>query len=316
MRIAIAILDGVFDSGLSVLLDIFTTAAALSGRRFEVVRLGARTKATTAQGAVHSVERWQHERRRFEHYIVPGFACYDVEAVERRLDGADAQSLSAWLVGASARRASIHAACTGTWVLGRSGLLDGHEATTSWWFADAFRQAFPRVELDARQSVVRSGAFITAGAAFAHIDLALALLRSESPALAERVSNHLVTESRASQALYLVEHHARVDDPVVRQFEALMATRLRDAFDLEAAAHTLGTSSRTLQRKVKLASGQSPLQLVQRLRLRQALAMLRQGDVGLDGIAEAVGYRSGHTLRMLIRRELAVGIRELRGGGR
>ncbi len=302
-------LDGAFDSGVSALLDLFSTAAALSGRRFEVTRLGARRTLRTGQGAVYQVTPFTKQRRRFDHVIVPGFACQDAAGVVRTLQGAEAQRLLEWVSGFTG---ALHAACTGTWVLGSAGLLDGHEATTSWWYADAFRQAFPKVRLDARQSVVRSGRFTTAGAAFSHIDLGLALLRTDSPALAERVSNHLVTESRSSQAMYLVEHHARVDDPLVRQFEALMESRLRDPFTLEFAARKLGTSSRTLLRKVQQATGQRPLQLVQKLRLRRALELLREGRDGLEQIAEAVGYRSAHTLRLLIRRELSVGVRELR----
>jgi transcriptional regulator GlxA family with amidase domain len=312
MRIGLAMLDGAFDSGVSALLDLFSTAAVLSGRRFDVTRLGPRRSLRTGQGAVYEVTPYVAKRRRFDHLIVPGFACADVEAVQQAMAGADARRLQDFVVGF---RGSLHAACTGTWVLASAGVLDGHEATTSWWYAEAFRQCFPKVRLDARQSVVRSGRITTAGAAFSHIDLGLALLRTESPTLAERVSNHLVTESRASQAMYLVEHHARVDDPTVRRFEALADSRLREPFSLEVAARTLGTSSRTLLRKVQRATGQRPLQLVQKLRLRRSLALLREGQLGLEQIAEAVGYRSAHTLRLLIRRELAVGVRELRARG-
>ena len=309
MHLGLVMLDGAFDSGVSALLDLFSTAAALSHRRFSVTRLGARSTVRTAQGARYDVERFTHTRRRFDGVLIPGLNCGSAALVQETLASGAGRALVEWVAGL---RTPIHAACTGTWVLASSGLLDGHQATTSWWFADAFHQAFPNVRLDARQSVVRSGRFTTAGAAFSHLDLGLALLRTDSPSLAERVSNHLVTESRASQAMYLVEHHARVDDPLVRKFEALVERQLQAPVSLEVLAAQLGTSSRTLLRKVHASTGQRPLQLVQRLRLRRAVELLRHGGTSLEDIAQQVGYQSAHTLRLLIRRELSVGVRRLR----
>jgi transcriptional regulator GlxA family with amidase domain len=65
-------------------------------------------------------------------------------------------------------------------------------------------------------------------------------------------------------------------------------------------------------RKVTAAAGRSPLQFVQQLRLRHALALVQKGGA-LEDIATAVGYQSAHTLRQLIRRELGTGVRALRG---
>src|SRR5262250_1637932 len=56
----------------------------------------------------------------------------------------------------------------------------------------AFRSRYPSVVLDLDTMVVADAGVVTAGAAFAHIDLALALVRRVSPGLAERVARLLV----------------------------------------------------------------------------------------------------------------------------
>src|SRR6476659_8203413 len=86
------------------------------------------------------------------------------------------------------------AACTGTFVLAHTSLLDGRHATTSWWLAPLFRERFPLVTLEESCMVVNSYGFVTAGAALAHIDLALWLISCSSPSITELAARFLLIE--------------------------------------------------------------------------------------------------------------------------
>jgi len=72
--------------------------------------------------------------------------------------------------------ATLSAVCAGTFVLAESGLLNQQRATTTWWLAPMFRERYPQVLLDESDMVVKSGRFVTAGAALGHMDLALWLI--------------------------------------------------------------------------------------------------------------------------------------------
>lgn len=74
--------------------------------------------------------------------------------------------------------ATITALCIGTFVLAESGLLTRQRATTTWWLAPLFRKRYSDVLLDESDMIVKSGRFVTAGAALSHVDLALWLVRS------------------------------------------------------------------------------------------------------------------------------------------
>jgi hypothetical protein len=122
------------------------------------------------------------------------------------------------------------AACIGTFVLAESGLLDDQRATTTWWLAPLFRQRYPSVLLDESNMIVRSGRFVTAGAALSHMDLALWLARGVSPQLASLTAKYLIVDSRPSQAAYSLVDHLVHSDAIVQRFETWARARLTRGF--------------------------------------------------------------------------------------
>jgi transcriptional regulator GlxA family with amidase domain len=159
--------------------------------------------------------------------------------------------------------------------------------------------------------VVRSRDVITAGAALAHVDLALWLVRQRSPALAQATARYLVFDARPSQAAYAMPDQLAHADPVVERFEHWARRHLTD-FTLADAAHHVGASERTLERRMRAVLGKTPLSYVQDLRVEMAVFRLRTTKESIEQIAAAVGYEDGVTLRMLLRRKTGRGIRELR----
>jgi transcriptional regulator GlxA family with amidase domain len=208
------------------------------------------------------------------------------------------------------------AACIGTFILAESGLLDGQRSTTTWWLAPLFRRRYPGVELDDSQMVVKSGRFVTAGAALGHMDLALWLVRSVSPQLATLTAKYLIVDSRPAQSVYALTDHLVHDDPIVQRFEAWARGRLTRGFSLDEAAKSVGASKRTLARRMQDVLGKTPLSYFQTLRIERAVHLLKTGNASVDEIASRVGYADGATLRALLRRELNAGIKELRNRGR
>jgi transcriptional regulator GlxA family with amidase domain len=208
--------------------------------------------------------------------------------------------------------ARIAAACIGGFVLAETGLLQGHEATTSWWLGPLFRQRYPGVRLDESRMLVASGDFVTSGAAIGHLDLALWLVRQASPELAALAARYLIVDARPSQAPYMIPDHLAHADPLVQRFERWARGRLADGFSLDAAAQALATSKRTLQRRLEAVMGKSPLSYFQDLRVERALHLLRTSHADIETIAAEVGYADGVTLRTLLRKRLGRGVRELR----
>ncbi len=196
--------------------------------------------------------------------------------------------------------------------MAETGLLDHQRATTTWWLAPLFRKRYPEVLLDESNMIVTSGKLVTAGAALSHIDLALWLVRGVSPKIASLTAEYLIVDSRPSQSLYALTGHLMHSDPLVQRFENWARGRLRHGFSLDKAAEAVGSSKRTLARRMQAVLGKSPLSYFQSLRVERAVHLLKTSNASVDEIAAPVGYSEGSVLRLLIKRRLGLGIKEIR----
>src|SRR6202047_5331653 len=272
MKIYVLALDGAFDTGLATVLDALQTAnelaemSGLASPRLDVTVVGVRRAVKTSQGLtvpvaaapVRIIPDW---------VVVPaiGFKMPGpLVAALARSDVSDAgEALRSW----AARGAGTAAACIGTFVVAESGLLDNQDSTTTWWLAPLFRQRYPKVRLDESRMIVKSGKFVTAGAALSHMDLALWLIRQKSPRLAALTAKYFVVDSRPSQSAYVLTDHLAHSDPLVERFERWARGRLTDGFSLDDAAAAAGASKRTLARRMQAVLGKSPLSYFQERRV-------------------------------------------------
>ncbi|WP_076862640.1 GlxA family transcriptional regulator [Bradyrhizobium mercantei] len=317
MKISILALEGMFDTGLTTVLDALgmaNTLAEWTGMPtpgFDVTLVGVRPEVRTALGlqvpvrpiADTPVPDW---------VIVPALASIVPELLLPTLGHDDIIDALGALRSWHTAGTRLAAACTGTFVLAESGLLAGRRATTTWWLSPVFRQRYPDVGLDAHRIVVPSDGMVTAGAALSHLDLALWLIRNNSPELAALVAKYLVFDTRLSQSSYMISDQLIHSDALVERFDRFVRERLDSTLALDAIAEALGTSKRTLSRRLDAVLGKTPLEHIQDLRIERAVHLLKTSQHSVDRIAAQVGYADGVTLRTLLRRRLGKGIRELR----
>ena len=317
MRIYVLALNEVFDTGLSTLLDTFSAAnelaeaAGTSSTRFDVTVVGVRPRVHTTQGLSVPV-RPVMRLPRPDVALVPALGAKMPDTLRIALERRDIKDAQALLRHWSGTGTLVGAACTGTFVLAGTSLLNGQQATTSWWLAPFFRERYPDVVLDESRMLVSSSRCVTAGAALGHLDLALWLVRRRSPALAALTARYLVVDPRPSQAAFAIPDHLAHTDPFVELFERWARRQLPNGFSLSEAARAVATSERTLARRLHSVLGKSPLAYFQDLRVERAVHLLQTSNASVDQIAMQVGYADGVTLRTLIRRKIGRGVRELR----
>ena len=309
MRVAVVPVNGCFTSGLSTLLDVLQTADGL--RRtldaqipsIDVEVCGVSDSIATRNGLTVEVTR-RIDREGCadaDVLVVPSLgAGTSTAALEGALGRDDIQLLTGVLRDGPIPP-TVAAACSGTFVLGEAGLLDGHMATTSWFLTTTFRQRYPLVALDMSRMVVQSGRFTTAGAGFAHIDLALSLVSGLSRELAAMVARYMLIDERPSQSVDAAQTYLGSIDELLTEFETWVRAHLSEPISIADAATALGTTRKTLERHTKERAGTTPHAIVQRIRTEQAVHLRRTTGLNMTQIARAVGYRNASTLRTLLR---------------
>lgn len=317
MQVAVVVYDGVFDSGLASILDVLDNANALGGQIHEpptwnVTMVGSTAKVRTGAGLVIEPEPLEHARTT-DLLVVPALAGSSPEVLLDHVGGEVSLPVRTLIARTRERGTAIASACAGTFLLAEAGILDGGRATTTWWLSPSFRARYPRVDLDHGRMVVTSEGITTAGAAFGHVDLALAIVRASSPALADLVARYLVVDERPSQAAYTIPSALAQSDPIVAAFDRWIREHLAETISLPDAAKAIGVSERTLQRCVQRTIGTSPIRFVQDLRVERAAHLLRTTDLSLETISRKVGYEHPNTLRVLLRDRTGKTTSALRG---
>ena len=291
-------------TALGVTLDVAAAANALAGRRVFAPRvLSADGPQARLRGRLLAPAQALASARPRELAVVLGLGVVDAARLDARLAAPDIAPAAAWLRKAHAGGASVAASCTGVFVLGRAGLLDGRRCTTTWWLVPALKARVPGCVATADSMVTEQDKVWTAGAAFAHIDLMLALsARFAGAGLAADIARHLVVEQRTSQARYVAPSFLAAQDPLAGRVEALVREGLPAAPTLAQLAERVGVGERTLARRLGAATGLSPMRLVQKIRLDTALHLLQTTRHPVERIARDVGFEDPSALYRLVLR--------------
>ena len=307
MKIGLAVADGCFGSGVVAMLDIFQTAELVRGDLdasippFEVSVAAPRRRVTASNGMTIAAPRSLRELDDVDLVVVPALGTLTGPETEASIESRSGRSIVRAVGSVDPSRTKLAAVCTGVFALAETGMLEGRRVTTTWFLAPTFVARYPRIHLELDRMVVADGPMLTAGAAFAHIDLALAVLRGVSASVTEHVARLLLLDERPSQSVFvnydLLEH----EDPMVLAFERHVREHLSEPFDASRVAAAVGASRRTLERRTRQVIGLSPLGIVQRLRLERAQHLRRTTSLSTEAIARHVGYTNAETLRALER---------------
>lgn len=309
---------GAFASSVTSTLDILATAATVAERRGLATprwRVCGPQPGPVALGhglQLH-VEPLENSAADCSCWVIPGIGVSDVGVLERRLEESWVAPLLSALRTHIANGKEIAASCSAVFLLHAAGLLDGRRVTTSWWLAPHLQVISPGCCVDPDVMVLADPPLTTAGAAFAQTDLMLHLLRRRlSPGIADSVGKALLLDRRHLQSPFVIPAMMAQGNVLISNLTAEIEESLPHPPSVKALAARVGMSERNLLRHVRKATGHSIRQLIQRVQLNKARALLETSKYSVETVAEQVGYQDATALRRLMRRLLNATPRQLR----
>lgn len=286
-RVAVVICPQHSLGSVGLVLDVFRMGNQLPGaHRFELMRISEDGQPVPHPDGLLSVEGGPERLHEAALVVIP----------------------SLWTEGPAAARshprviaalrdlpAGVRVAtlCSGVYLLAATGRLDGREATTHWMLADGLQARHPEVRVQSERNLTQADGMLCSGGSLAGVDACLRAVQTLADRdTARALARMLVTDlDRGPQTLYMPppgwRRHADAD---IRRLQDQIEAGVAEPMSLQALAEAIHVSVRTLQRRFLAATGSTPIQYQQALRMLRAQALLEGGRLPVADIAECVGY--------------------------
>jgi len=203
------------------------------------------------------------------------------------------QAALPWIRKHHQQGADIASNCTGAFLLAESGLLDHKKATTHWGFVDEFTRRYPAVDLQPEQLITSDGSIFCSGGGMAWFDMALFLIERYcgfDVAMASSKS-HVIDMGRGHQAAYSSIPGKRYhQDAAILKLQDWLDEHYQENINIDRLAQKVSMTERTLKRRFKQATGDSPIHYLQGLRIDAAKKILEGSRNSIESITHQVGY--------------------------
>lgn len=243
--------------------------------------------------------------------LIPSFASEDIKnAVEEN------HANIGWLKKQYAMGARLASFCTGAFLLGATGLLNGKLATTHVDASKAFALAFPEVNLQADKTVTQDGWLYTSGGATSSFHLMLRLIQQYcSKAVAVRVAKIFAVDMDRANQSYFSTFHISQDhnDDLVAMAQHKIEMAYHNTGTIEEMIKDIPASRRNIVRRFKQVTGITPIEYLQQTRIEAAKKLLEQTTEQMTEVIFKSGYNDPKAFRKVFRKTVGMTPSEYRG---
>ncbi len=205
----------------------------------------------------------------------------------------------------------IASVCTGAFLLGEAGLLEGRRVTTHWRWCEQLAERYENLRVESDPIFVRDGHVWTSAGVCAGMDLALALIEQDhgrplALAVARRLVLHL--KRPGGQPQFSCELRSQsLEHDSLRELQTWAQANLRSDLSVNALARRAGMSSRNFSRVFAREVGETPARWIEHIRVEAAKRLLEETPIGVDEVALRAGFASAEVLRRSFMRRLRIG---------
>jgi len=201
--------------------------------------------------------------------------------------------------------AEVASICTGAFMLASSGLLDGKSCSTHWAVADNFRNMFPKVNLQTDKLITDENGIYTNGGAYSFLNLMLYLIEKyyDRPTAIFLSKVFQIEMDRQSQSTFTIFKGQKLHgDEMVQKAQAYMESKLSEKISVECLSDMFSVGRRNFDRRFIKATGNTPLEYLQRLKIESAKKALETSRKTVNEVMYEVGYSDVKAFREVFRK--------------
>lgn len=213
-----------------------------------------------------------------------------------------------WLERMHERGAMLCSACSGIFLLAETGLFDGKDATVHFGYAAAFKALYPAIPIHPERVLVISGLreeLVCSGASTTWHDLVLYLVaRHAGATTAQQLARLFALQWHQDGLTPFIVFEGKRDhgDGEILSAQEWLSGHFSVAHPIDAAVKRSKLAERTFKRRFASATGITPIEYVQRLRIEDAKRRLERTEAPVDEISWRVGYEDAAFFRRLFKR--------------
>lgn len=190
--------------------------------------------------------------------------------------------------------------CAGSFMLACTGLLSGKNCSTHWALSENFKTLFPDVKLQTDRLITDENGIYTNGGAYSFLHLLMYLVEKfYGRAAAIHCSKYFQIDlDRNSQAGFTVFNgHKKHGDELILKAQKQIEGQYQDKISFEKLATNLNIGRRNFDRRFIKATGLTPLDYLQRVKVEAAKKMFETTQKTVNEIMFEVGYNDAKAFR-------------------
>lgn len=215
------------------------------------------------------------------------------------------KALIPWITKQYKNGAEIASLCVGAFLLASTGLLDGKKCSTHWRYQNEFREMFPKVEVIAESIVTEEFKLYTSGGAYSYWNLLLHLVEKytdrETAILASKY--FAIDINRGSQTAFTIfngqKNHA---DEEVKKVQCFIESNFYEKISVDDLADLVAVGRRSFERRFKLATNNTILEYVQRIKIEIAKQSFESSRKNINEVMFDVGYTDTKAFRTIFKK--------------
>jgi transcriptional regulator GlxA family with amidase domain len=215
------------------------------------------------------------------------------------------ESLIEWLKNHHRHGAQIASICTGAFLLAASGVMEGRTCSTHWAMADDFRKMFPGVNLQMDYLITDENGIYTNGGAYSFLHLIIYLIEKyydrETAIYCSKVFQ--IDMDRHSQSAFAIFNAQKSHgDEMVSEAQSYLETHFQERISIEELSLKFAIGRRNFDRRFSKATGNTPLEYVQRVKVESAKKSLESSRKTVSEVMYEVGYSDLKAFREVFRK--------------